>query len=253
MKLLSIILLSAITLESFGQRIVQSDTWFDLNKGQYQLRSLNSEFRNNSQIIQPQTKIKSLGNRTNYLIPDNRGVVLFKNNNPKSIEDVAGVLKENSLIEVNEIEYRKTFQNPDTTWKFTHEVWYSILINNELYYTDFKIHNLTFSRILESLKQTIVIASQDTGYDNYYDNGYPENFHILAFEQTSNGMNSIYDSEQLEFHCNCEFWVPEFETYEWKELEDGSLFIKLFGLEQTFSATWNGNMLIEVKTTGNKK
>ncbi|MEQ9303667.1 MAG: hypothetical protein RJQ14_07080, partial [Marinoscillum sp.] len=218
--------------------------WFEAIEGSYDLKSLSNNFKTGTEI-EPQLKIKSMTQNTAYLVTPEDGLTLFKSSNPTSTTDVAGQLISNSLIELLEIDYRKAFQNPDTTWKFTHEVWYKFRINDNILYTDFKIHNLTVNRPLTKLDQVVAVASQDTGYDNYYDVGYPEYFHILVFNTNTDGLTLIYDSQELDLECNCEFWEPESETYYWKELENGSIYIKLTGLEDAYEATWNGKALIE--------
>ncbi|MEO9476797.1 MAG: hypothetical protein ABJG41_14740 [Cyclobacteriaceae bacterium] len=241
--LISFLLILTVST-SFGQTIKQSPNWFEIIEGAYKLRSLSNDFITPNEI-EPQLQLKAISKNTAYLVTPGTGLTLFKSNNPTSKTDVAGQLRSNSLIELLEIDYRKTFQDPDTTWKVTHEVWYKFKINGRVLYTDFKIHNLTIKKRLTKLNQVIAIASQDTGYDNYYDVGYPEYFHFLAFNNTNVGLTLEFDSKELDLECNCEFWEPESETYYWKELENGSLFIKLTGIEDTYEATWNGKKLVE--------
>jgi len=244
MRIYLTILFTIIISSLFGQNIKQSPNWFELVKGKYQLKSLSQEFETTN-AIDPQITINSITKNAAYIVPLEGGILFFSTNSPISKSDVAGRLSSSSLIELLEIDYRRTFQNPDTTWKFSHEVWYKLRVNNQVYYTDYKIHSLSINKPLTKLNQVISIASQDTGYDNYYDNGYPEYFHILAFDQNADGLTLKFDSQELDLECNCEFWEPESETYHWKELESGALYIKLSGLEQSYSATWNGKQLIE--------
>ncbi|MBV6645896.1 MAG: hypothetical protein KI790_10625 [Cyclobacteriaceae bacterium] len=244
MRTFQIILLTFIISNAWGQSIKQSPNWFDLIEGTYELKSTSKEFRTSGEI-KPQLNIPAITKRTYFIVPPKEGITLFDTNSALSEENVVGKLSTSSLIELLEIDYRNTFQNPDTTWKFTHEVWYKFRINNQTFYADYRIHDLKITRQLEKLDQVISVAAQDTGYDNYYDNGYPEHFHILAFNRTQNGLTLKFDSKELDLECNCEFWEPESETYYWKELENGSLFMKPAGLKQTFEATWNGLELIQ--------
>lgn len=234
-----------------SQNIRQSSNWFKFISDTYELSSLNPDFQSKN-LIEPQTEISSIKKNTAFYVPSEQGIVLFKNDNPATLDDVDGTLKSNSIIELQEIEYRRTFQNPDTTWKFTHEVWYKFLINGNIYYSDYKIHDISRMWTLDERNQIVVVANQRTGYDNFYDNGYPEKFHLLVFERQTSSLELIYDSQEIDLICNCEFWEPEAETYDWKE-QKGQLFIKLNGLEETFTAIWNGEELVERKTTGNTR
>lgn len=252
MRIYISIILTTLISNLFGQDIKQSPNWFDIVEGRYELKSLSHEFQVIKEV-EPQLSIDSLNKNTAYLIPEDDGILLFSTNSPTSKNDIAGSLIKNSLIELLEINYQRTFQNTDSTRRFSHEVWYKFRINNQVYYTDYKIHTLSIDMPLTKLSQIISIASQDTGYDNYYDKGYPEYFHILVFDKNEGGLSLKFDSKELDLECNCEFWEPELESYHWKELENGSLFIKLSGLEQTYSAIWNGEKLIEKQMTGNKR
>ncbi len=244
MKLLIAMFLTILISNAFCQRITQSPTWFKLVKGEYKLKSLSSEFQV-AQEITPQLIIEDITENTAYIVPGTVGILLFNTKAPNSISDVAGRLTKNSLVKVLEIDYRNSFQHPDTTWKFTHEVWYTLLVNDQIYYTDFKIHNILTTRHLKKLDQVIALTAQHTGYDNYYDNGYPEYFHFLAFEKEANKLVLKFESQELDLECNCEFWEPNSETHAWSILENGSLVVKLNGFEDSYSGLWDGKVLIE--------
>lgn len=242
---ISITILSLLFISNlFGQTINISPSWHEVEKGNYQLQSLN-KVAETKKIIDPQLSIDSLNDNTAYLIPTDKGVLLFKTNTPTTKSDIAGKLTSNSLIELLEVDYRKTYENPDTSWKYSHEVWYKLRINNQVYYTDYKVHSITYNKALIKFNQVISITSQDTGYDNYYDKGYPEHFHLLVFDRKEDELTLIFDSQELKLKCNCEFWETEMETLNWKVLEHGSLSIILNGHEQMYEAIWDSEKLIE--------
>lgn len=237
-----VVILALAVSNLSGQSIKQSPTYFDLVPGKYELQSTAKKF-NAGTKIEGQSQVDSIHGNTGYLVPPKTGIALFTNSSPESSKDVAGRLYSNSIIELLQIEYRATYQDPDTAWRYTHEVWYKILINGIQYFTDFKVHDLELARRLPKFDQDVALAFQDTGYDNFYDNGYPEHFHLLVFRRTSGRLVLRFDSQELAFKCNCEFWEIDSDTYEWKILDNGSLFIKLDGYKDAFVGTWDGSTL----------
>ncbi|WP_416864619.1 MAG: hypothetical protein ACMVP2_18805 [Imperialibacter sp.] len=237
-----LVILGMAASSLYGQNILRSPTYFEMVPGAYELQSTSPRFSTTAKI-DAQLEIERIQGNTGYIVPPKNGVTLFKNSSPKSSIDVAGRLYSNSIIELFEIEYRTTYQNPDTTWKFSHEVWYKIFINGQVYFTDFRVHELEMARQLPKFSQDVALAFQDTGYDYFYDNGYPEHFHFLAFKKTAGGLVLEFDSQELDFKCDCEFWELDTDTYEWKILDNGSLFIKLDGYKDSFVGTWDGRSL----------
>ena len=202
-----------------------------------------------TKVIAPQNMVPERFH--SLLLVKKKPIILFKTSRPEGKDDVAGILKENSLAELIEQRYRNHYLDPEREFFFTHEVWKKIKINGQIYFTDIKLHEAE-SQLLElpQFEQRFLLLADHTGYDGNYDIGYPEYFRALFFDKQG---QLIHLSEELPVHCNCEFGpfsdMPEDNIL----IEPKSFQFKIPGLEYdpvtetsksyTYTGLWNGKEL----------
>ena len=186
-----------IQIAAFGQEIVKEDDYFKSKQGIYEPQSLHPKWTARQvSIIESQTRVYTEG-KTALLHPKNETIALFDRINDKGIAQPVGVLSTVSFIQVDTIFYREIFKRPTKEWSLTFNVWYAITLNGQQYYTDYKIHDrLSFKKELDEHQQTFLLISQSTGYDEYYDIGYPNYFFVIVLNEND---EMVYKSEILDF------------------------------------------------------
>jgi hypothetical protein len=170
---LSILVITSVTCV-YSQERVESINFFEVKEGIYSQLSIDSiTYRQKFKVISSQKKIKEGDSIVSFIHPQNHiGVLLFEDSFGKKI---SGILVESSIVEVDSIFYRDIFKDPSKDWSLTFNVWYAIKINDQKYYTDFKIHDSHLYSYNCGTNKFLLIA-QSSGYDDYYDRGYPELF-----------------------------------------------------------------------------
>ena len=240
-KTILTILILIIQLPVIGQEIVHEDGYYDLKIGVYQTKSLNSELiRIKPRVIEPET-IFSDQNNSAFLRVQDKAVALFDRVNDKGISKAVGVLAKTSVIHVDTIFYQEIFKDTSTEWNLTFNVWYAITINGKQYYTDYKIHDfIALRKELTTYNQELLLVSQSTGYDEYFDNGYPDYFFVVIL----NDKNEItYNSETLDFDYGDEFWDAELMGSVSTKMTEIGFEFELFGIEDSFKGVWTGKEL----------
>jgi len=239
-----LIILSFLTLTfsiANGQVDIVADGYQDKFKnGRYVNQSTDStQLHKVKNIITPQTVITLLDDKTALIFPPQQGILLFKDRLIKSLPKK--ILKP-TLVQVDTIFYNQIYQL-DSGTLYSFDVWYAVKINGDTYYMDYQPQDfLAFQQKLPDHKQLLTIYGQSTGYDNYYANDYPNNFHVVVFSIKDNTMKIFYCSDQLPFDYEDEFWdVPESMKYQYiadkKELE-----FEIYGTPN-YKAKWTGKTL----------
>lgn len=243
MRLITLTVLTLTSSITIGQVNVVADGYHDnFKNGRYIKQSTDSTLLYTvKNIITPQTNIPLLGDKTALLFPPAQGLLLFSDRYNKN---KASKLIKPSLVQVDTVFYNQIYQR-DSGTLFSFDVWYAVKINGATYYMDYKPQDfLAFQQKLPDHKQLLTIYGQSTGYDNYYDNGYPNNFHVVVFNIKDHIMTMFYCSEQLPFDYEDEFWdVPGSMKYQYvsdrKELE-----FEIFGTPN-YKAKWTGKTLTQ--------
>lgn len=201
-----------------------SDHWMIVEKGTYHPKSSDSTF-----IASTGTLIEGnvLGD-TSFLNYDNirylaneQPIALFTKMDNVSATDVAGVLKESSLVTVDTIYYNRRYIDSEDApmtlqhwsdltgtddnyffkYPMTFNVWYAININGKKFYTDYKLHDLIeYKLYMPTKKQMLLLCSQSTGYDGGYDLGYPDYYVIVVLEEGKDGWKQVYRSQRLDLN-----------------------------------------------------
>lgn len=239
-----LIILTVLTLTSsitIGQVNVVADGYQDKFKnGRYINQSTDSALLHTvKNIITPQTTIPLLNEKTALIFPPDQGLLLFSNRSNKS---KPSKLIKPTLVQIDTVFYNQIYQR-DSGALFSFDVWYAVKINGVRYYMDYQPQAfLAFQHKLPNHKQLLTIYGQSTGYDNYYDNGYPNNFHVVVFTIKDHMMTLFYCSDQLPFDYEDEFWdIPGSMKYQYvadkKELE-----FEIFGTPN-YKAKWTGKTL----------
>lgn len=152
------------TVASAQKKIIHED-YSRIRSGTYVPKSLRPEFKVDIEIS-PQKELTGKISDLEYIDLVGKTISLFKVKNPESLEDVAGILRENSLVEVISRQYQAIYQSSDKKWNVSFEVWNEIVLNGNTYYTDFKLHDfLAFSYHIEPTRQSFLIFAQSEGYD----------------------------------------------------------------------------------------
>ena len=241
MKKLSLIVIAFwfFTSNVFSQRYNRTEGYFEnIIEGKYDLKSTDKAFKLGEEI-KPQSQTDRIYKNLYYLDTKNETIRLFSNPNPSGNDDVKGYIVENSLVLVFEIDDRAIFRDKDDEFSF--EVWYSITINGELYYTDYRPHDLTEKVETKLDNQHFLLFSQYTGYDGYYDKGYPEYFHVLFLD---NKLDLIFESGELDFYYGNEFWEPSVDScFVVKKNTPLEFQFILDNTDEKFIGTWNGKQL----------
>ena len=222
----------------YGQEIVRQDNYYDFKVGIYNTKSLDPELIGFKPfVIEPQTKFVD-GDKTAFLKVENKVIALFDKINDLGTSKPVGVLAKTSVIQVDTIFYREIYKDTTKEWFLTFNVWYAITINGQHYYTDYKIHDfIGYKKNLDKFSQELLLVSQNTGYDEFYDNGYPNYFFVAVL---NNKNELIYNSNILDFDYGDEFWEPEFVT---AQMTDNGFQFTINGLDKKFNAIWTGKDL----------
>lgn len=226
----------------FGQVIVQRDSYYDVKFGTYETKSVDiklTSLRINASI-KPQTIVKNAEN-TAFLYVD-KAIVLFNTMNEKGLFGTVGLLRETSAIQLDTIFYNEIFKDTTKNSSLTFNVWYAITINGKQYYTDYKIHDfVALRKKMDKYDQELLLIAQNTGYDIYYDKGYPNQF----FAITLNSDNEIiYKSDILKFNYGDEFWDHELMNHVSGYMTKKGFELTLFGIED-YKGIWTGEELID--------
>jgi hypothetical protein len=241
MKFIISTILTLIFFTAIGQVNIVADGYYDKFKnGHYVNQSTDSTRLQTAKIIvTPQTTIPLLDDKTALVFPPPQGILLFKDRVNKS--DPKKLLKP-TLVQIDTVFYNQIYQR-DSGTLFSFDVWYAVKINGDTYYIDYQPQDfLAFQYKLTDHKQLLTIYGQSTGYDNYSDSGYPNNFHVVVFSIKDHIMTIFYCSDQLPFDYEDEFWeVSGSMKYQYiadkKELE-----FEIFGTPN-YKAKWTGKTL----------
>lgn len=243
MRLIILTMLTMTFSIAIGQvNMVANGYHHKFNIGRYFNQSSDSSgLYATSNIIAPQRTISVLDNKTALLFPPKHGLLLFSALKNRSN---ASKLLEPTLVQIDTVFYNQIYRNHDSTL-FSFDVWYAIKINDEVYYIDDKPHRfLAFQYKLPYHKQLFSIYGQLMGYDNYYDNGYPNNFHVVVFSIKSNTITMLYASDQLPFDYGDEFWdITQSMKYEYIA-EKNELRVEMYGIPN-YNSKWTGKEWIQ--------
>jgi hypothetical protein len=240
-KPLLTILILIFQVSVFGQETVQQDGYYDLKIGIYQTKSLDKELiGSNPTVIEPQTKFQSKANSAFLKVQDN-AIALFDRINDKGTVKAIGVLTQTSVIQVDTVFYREIYRDTSKEWMLTFNVWYAITLNGEQYYTDYKIHDfIGLQEELAKYNQQFLLVAQSTGYDDYYDRGYPNHFFAVIL---NDNFDMSYNSEIFNFDYGEEFWDAELMRSVETEMTEKGFEFKLYGIEDNFEGIWTGSEL----------
>lgn len=203
-------------------------------EGTFKSNSTSEKYLNkNLPTIQPNIKTLNSYEYPNFLNPQNRQIVLFKNHKLNDLKPV-GILNSLTQVRIDSTFYKFKFRD------LTNCVWNRVNINGEYYYTDIDIHDFSLSRELVNLNQNVEIVGQYDGYDGAYHLAYPE-FFFLIFTDDKN--NVIHKTKILEFNLNDEFAMDEdiLELY-WNKINKCYEII-LIGYQEKVKINWNGKEL----------
>jgi hypothetical protein len=239
-----LIILTVLTLTfsiAIGQVNIVADGYHDKFKnGRYINQSTDStRLHTVTNIITPQTTIPLLDDKTALVFPTTQGLLLFSDRSDKS--KISKLIKP-TMVQIDTVFYNQIYQR-DSGTLFSFDVWYAVKINGATFYMDYQPQDfLAFQHKLPDHNQLLTIYGQSTGYDNYYDNGYPNNFHVVVFSLSNKTLKMFYCSDQLPFDYEDEFWdVPGSMKYQYiadkKELE-----FEIYGTPN-YKAKWTGKTL----------
>jgi hypothetical protein len=240
-KTIQILFLLITQLPVFGQQIVQQEDYYELKTGIYETQSLDTNLIGlKPAVIEPQTALKN-GKNTAFLKVQDKVIALFDQINDKGEIDPVGVLTKTSVVQVDTIFYNEIFSNTTEKWSLTFNVWYAIKINDQTYYTDYKIHDfVSLQKSIPQYSQKFLLVAQSTGYEEYYDKGYPNLFFIVILNDKD---EIAYDSDILDFNYGDEFLDEKLMwTVSTKMTAKGFEF-KINGLDETFEGVWTGSEL----------
>jgi hypothetical protein len=242
-KTILITLTLIIQLPLIGQEIVRQESYYDFKVGIYETKSLDKnllEFK--PTIIEPQKEYKKEEN-TAFLKVEGRVIALFDKMNDSGKSKSIGVLTATSVIEVDTIFYKEVYKDTTKEWSLTFNVWYAITLNGKKYYTDYKIHDyVAFQKELITYNQKFLLVSQSTGYDGYYDIGYPNYFFVVVLDDKN---QILFESDVLDFDYGDEFWDAELMSSVSTEMTEKGLEFNLYGIEDKFEGVWTGKKLIK--------
>ena len=240
-KTILIILTLIIQLPLIGQEIVRQKGFYDFKIGIYETKSLDKnllEFK--PTIIEPQKEFKQKEN-TAFLKVEGRVIALFDKINDLGESKSIGVLTATSVVQVDTIFYKEVYKDTTKEWSLTFNVWYAITLNGKKYYTDYKIHDyIAFQKELKPYNQKFLLVSQSTGYDGYYDIGYPNYFFVVVLD---NNDQILFESDVLDFDYGDEFWDAELMSSVSTEMTENGLQFTLYGIDDKFMGLWTGKEL----------
>jgi hypothetical protein len=245
MKIILYISLMFASSNVLAQEIVQKDSYDDPKIGVYETKSLSFD-RDNFKIIKPQTNFTEKENTAFIYVGDEPVGLFDRVNNHGDLKPV-GFLKETSIVEIDTIFYNAIYQDTTKDWFVTFDVWYALKINGQQFFSDYQIHSfIAYKTDLEQLNQKFLLVAQSTGYDYYYDLGYPNKFFVAVLDEN----NLIkYTSKIINFDYGDEFWEPEIGTINVEMTNEGFSFT-INGIDDSYSATWTGEEL-KKDTAGN--
>ncbi|PCJ01512.1 MAG: hypothetical protein COB15_00915 [Flavobacteriales bacterium] len=240
-NLLIISSLLLLGLNGFGQTTVQQESYYDVVVGVYTTKSTDKELIGlKPSVIQPQSKIIN-NDKSAFLNVEQKVIALFDRVNDLGTAKPIGVLTESSIIQVDTIFYKEIYKDTTQEWFLTFNVWYAITINGQIYYTDYKIHDfIAYRKNLDKYNQEFLLVAQSTGYDEYYDIGYPNYFFIVMLDENQ---EMIYNSEVLDFDYGDEFWDEELMNSVKTEFTDNGLVFTLSGVNDEYIGVWTGKEL----------
>lgn len=194
-----------------------------IEKGIYHNKSSDQSFISDNLPIIESTILSDTSLLWDYVyeyIAIDKPIVLFKNKDPKTKNDVAGILKTSTMVKCTNVfrnhiyidspdapmTYHEWFSfiNKDSTYfdkygtTITYDVWSEIEINGKKYYTDWNLHNgIEYHTYIPSKNQILCIASQSSHWDGVYDEGPSINYVVFVLDQTPQGWIQTYRSETL--------------------------------------------------------
>ena len=203
----------------------------DQQNGTYETKSFSKEYLNEKlPIIKPIQKVFEPKKYPNFLNPNNKEIVLFKNHDLKNLKPI-GILNNLAQVYIDSTFYKYKYKD------LTNCVWNRIIINGEPFYTDADIHDYSLTKELNKLNQNLIIVGQDTGYDGAYHLGYPEYFFMIF---TDNKNEVIYKTEILDFYLGDEFAMEEdILNIAWND-KNKFYEITLIGNKDKIRVNWNG-------------
>lgn len=230
-----------------AQAFVVAPFNFNVQNGSYTPASTNAEaLAATQQEIVPQKFMQKPDPNMALIFPQPGGILLFKSKHLKDPANVAHKLVAPSLVIVDTIFHNQVYnQKAGGTEKYSFDICYSLRIDGQRYYTDFRPHTfLDFRYPLVYHKQLFTIAAQDMGYEVYADKGYPEHFRIAVFNMQNGGLDMYFTSGELPFHYGLEFLDQSDQaiTSEYKDA-DHSFRIEIKGLSEAYKGVWDGKEL----------
>lgn len=241
-----LIILTVFTLTfsiAIGQVNIVAEGFHDkIKNGQYINQSIDSvRLHAAKNIITPQTTIPMLDDKTALVFPPAHGLLLFSD--PKYKSNPIKLTKP-TLIQIDTIFYNQIYQR-DSGGLISFDVWYAFKINGATYYMDYQPQNfLAFQYKLPDHKQLFTIYGQSTGYDYSYDNGYPNNFHVVVFSIKDHMMTMYYYSSQLPVDYEDEFWELK-SSMKYQYIGDKkTLEFEIYG-KPNYHAIWTGKTLTQ--------
>lgn len=243
MRVIGLSFLLMIAVKAYSQvELFMPDYGINIETGVYKSKSYSFVVKKDTATIAPQLTIDSIGKATGY-VSASKGLWLFNNSYPSKKEDVAGLLRENSLFTILEIEYRQIYKDTRLMLPISFEVWYRILLNGKIYYMDTKPYRLAFQKDFEPKSQVFTIFNIDKGYDYQYTGGYPCCFNVLVFDKKQAGLKLIYGN-YLNFRNWEEFWAPDHGLQ--TTITNKGLEFELSTDPDNYKAVWNGKDLIDI-------
>ena len=141
MKSLLFFFLSFITMFSLHAQKKMKGTYLSKNKNRNWLTQAPPK------TIAPELKAEKLSRSIVFLTPDSNGIVLFANTKPASGSDVKGILYATSIIKVISEKttaiYSLPISNSEPSENTTREVWSTVIINKDTFYTDEPLSRVT--------------------------------------------------------------------------------------------------------------
>lgn len=230
-----------------AQEFVVAPFNFRVENGYYTVQSTNAErLAMTKQEIVPQAFAPRPDPNLFLLFPKPGGILLFKSKNLKDPANVAGKLTDPSLAVVDTVFHNQVYlQKNGNDQHYSFDLCYSLRIDGQRYYTDFRPHDFTAFRYpLVYHKQLFVLASQDTGYEVYADKGYPEHFHIVVFDMQNGGIRLRFASNELPFRYGYEFLDASDNAIKSDFHAAHQTFrIEIKGLNDTYRGVWDGRKL----------
>lgn len=236
-----LLLLSAISASA--QVSIVSKHNFNFVKGVYSSKSQHAQsLQDVKEEISPQLEMRPDQGAFAFMFPPHTGVLLFKSKNLSDPGNITGKLSAATVVRIDTIFCNQAYLSPKDSL-FSFDICYALNINGKRYYTDFRPHDFVpFKRPLLDHGQLFCLAGQSTGYDMYADNGYPDLFHIVVFQKAGNSIQLIFESGQLPFRYEDEFWEDE-ESMKWNyDTGKKELRIEIKG-NPGYKAVWDGREL----------